>query len=206
MSALLDWTTVDKAERDRIVLKACADGLSSSKIANLFQNCSRSAILGHIHRLKQRGVKIALPGARPPRSTKFKEPAHAPKPLAPKARKSKILASVPADDKPTHALNFKARAEDRAASTGLTEAQIAGDPVRVVPLSVVPLPRRLKLEDIERNDCRWPYGDPRSPDFSFCGHDTSGESRYCPYHRAIAYVAPPPPKPRPARTDARNRA
>ncbi|CAM5765712.1 GcrA family cell cycle regulator [Mesorhizobium amorphae] len=209
MSALLDWTTVAKAERDRIVRQACADGLSSSKIADLFQNCTRSAILGHIHRLKARGVKIALPGTRPERSKKFKVPA-APKPPAPAPAKHrrtpKLLETLPNGKGTTHSLDFKARAEDRAASPGLTPAQIAGEPKRPISTAVVPLSRRLRLEDLERNDCRWPSGDPLKPDFGFCGHDTGGEHRYCTFHRGIAYVAPPPPKPRPARTDARNRA
>ena len=37
--------------------------------------------------------------------------------------------------------------------------------------------------------CRWPYGDPRHPDFHFCG-DLVAQRPYCGRHRALAYVAP----------------
>lgn len=35
--------------------------------------------------------------------------------------------------------------------------------------------------------CRWPVGDPDSPDFHFCLAATSGGT-YCPHHHAIAYT------------------
>jgi GcrA cell cycle regulator len=36
--------------------------------------------------------------------------------------------------------------------------------------------------------CRWPYGDPRHPDFHFCGAPVVREP-YCEQHRAMAYLA-----------------
>src|SRR5262245_7629984 len=36
--------------------------------------------------------------------------------------------------------------------------------------------------------CRWPYGDPRHPDFHFCGSPVARKS-YCEQHHALAYVA-----------------
>ena len=46
--------------------------------------------------------------------------------------------------------------------------------------------------------CRWPYGDPRHPDFHFCGKPVV-RGPYCEQHRTAAYMAPrtrrktPPP-------------
>src|SRR5262249_3840445 len=39
------------------------------------------------------------------------------------------------------------------------------------------------------NACRWPCGDPRRPDFRFCGSPVA-EKPYCERHRAMAYTAP----------------
>ena len=36
--------------------------------------------------------------------------------------------------------------------------------------------------------CRWPLGDPASPDFRYCGADSPiGEGPYCKYHARVAY-------------------
>lgn len=47
-----------------------------------------------------------------------------------------------------------------------------------------PAPRMISVLELERDTCRWPIGDPRAPDFGFCGH--SAEGRYCPHHEHAA--------------------
>jgi hypothetical protein len=37
--------------------------------------------------------------------------------------------------------------------------------------------------------CRWPFGDPRHPDFRFCGNSVVAPP-YCERHRVMAYLAP----------------
>ncbi|MEI7606108.1 MAG: GcrA family cell cycle regulator [Rhodospirillaceae bacterium] len=41
--------------------------------------------------------------------------------------------------------------------------------------------------------CKWPFGDPKKPDFHFCGKAVDITMTYCPEHRALAYT--PPRKP-----------
>jgi GcrA cell cycle regulator len=41
------------------------------------------------------------------------------------------------------------------------------------------------LFDAKRNQCRWPVGDPASPDFRFCGRLTEWKHPYCPAHEAF---------------------
>ena len=44
-------------------------------------------------------------------------------------------------------------------------------------------PRRLSLLELERNDCRYPYGgDEEGETISFCGHPRRKGSSYCPAH------------------------
>ncbi|MCP5086469.1 MAG: hypothetical protein GY952_06675 [Rhodobacteraceae bacterium] len=43
------------------------------------------------------------------------------------------------------------------------------------------------LKDLERNQCRWPIGDPQNQDFTFCGDDVWDGSSYCPEHHSRAH-------------------
>lgn len=47
-----------------------------------------------------------------------------------------------------------------------------------------------KLVDLKYNQCRFPVGDPATPDFGFCGAQQTLNSPYCPYHTRISYVNP----------------
>lgn len=46
----------------------------------------------------------------------------------------------------------------------------------------------LKLVDLHANSCRWPIGDPKDPDFHFCGKETFMGKSYCMEHCLEAYV------------------
>ena len=59
-----DWRTLPKDERDRLVKAFCAAGLTASMIAARFDNASRNAIVGVVHRLKVKGGLVRLAGGR----------------------------------------------------------------------------------------------------------------------------------------------
>ena len=42
--------------------------------------------------------------------------------------------------------------------------------------------------DLKPNSCRWPEGDPKDPNFHFCGEPVAPGKIYCPDHCAIAYT------------------
>jgi GcrA cell cycle regulator len=46
------------------------------------------------------------------------------------------------------------------------------------------------VETLERNDCRWPLGDPREPDFHFCGQPRVEGRPYCELHCRAAFMPP----------------
>jgi GcrA cell cycle regulator len=54
----------------------------------------------------------------------------------------------------------------------------------------VPESRRVKLFDLQFNSCRFPIGDPRDAEFSFCGQPAPGfgVNPYCPTHQKIAFA------------------
>jgi len=57
----------------------------------------------------------------------------------------------------------------------------AGSP----PQEIVPCPTA--LFDLRRDQCRWPVGDPRTPEFHFCGARRLEPFPYCHRHALIAY-------------------
>lgn len=52
----------------------------------------------------------------------------------------------------------------------------------------------VKLLDAQEHHCRWPLGEPSSPDFMFCGDTRIPERPYCLRHCVVAYM---PSRPRP---------
>ena len=43
------------------------------------------------------------------------------------------------------------------------------------------------LNELGAKDCRWPIGDPKSPDFGFCAERQEKGQPYCAEHKAVAY-------------------
>jgi GcrA cell cycle regulator len=54
-------------------------------------------------------------------------------------------------------------------------------------------PRPKKLLELDAHDCRWPVGEPRHPDFHFCGERQAEGRPYCALHWQMAFQ---PPRPR----------
>jgi len=57
--------------------------------------------------------------------------------------------------------------------------------------------KRKTLLDLESNDCRWPVGEPRHPDFHFCGKPHAPGRPYCQEHWNMAFQPPRPRNQRP---------
>jgi GcrA cell cycle regulator len=47
---------------------------------------------------------------------------------------------------------------------------------------------KVRLVDLDSHTCRWPLGDPRDEDFSFCGKKVRSGQTYCDEHAMMAYV------------------
>lgn len=53
--------------------------------------------------------------------------------------------------------------------------------------NVIPFSQRRTFAELNSVSCRWPVGDPVTPDFFFCGGYTAEGFSYCPYHTLCAY-------------------
>jgi GcrA cell cycle regulator len=65
-------------------------------------------------------------------------------------------------------------------------------PLRVDEVSTIPKAQRKTVETLLADDCRWPFGDPRSADFHFCGQRKKDGSPYCDDHLRHAFQAAKP--------------
>ncbi|WP_336487834.1 GcrA family cell cycle regulator [Methylobacterium nigriterrae] len=165
--ASLSWTD----ERVDLLRRLWEDGQSASKIAAQLGGVTRNAVIGKVHRLGLAGRVKPVAGApvngrkRPLReaegeieaATVAEIAADAPEPIA-------IASHRPAPDFPPAAA--PASAADQ------------------VPLAVS---ERVTIMDLRESMCRWPMGDPTTPEFRFCGGRAITGLPYCSHHAQIAY-------------------
>ena len=64
--------------------------------------------------------------------------------------------------------------------------------------NIIPIGQRRTLLELNEDTCRWPIGDPATPEFFFCGGKPLDGLPYCSYHSRVAYQpANDAPRPRP---------
>ncbi|MCB1473576.1 MAG: GcrA cell cycle regulator [Rhodobiaceae bacterium] len=154
----MGWTD----ERVELLKKLWADGLSASQIAGELGGVTRNAVIGKVHRLGLAGRAKSTRSATP-------------------RPRAKPRAAKPTPRLPQFSGNAALRMD--------TEELPA--PVAVVrPLLeeiVIPVENRATILEINEHRCKWPVGDPTSPDFYFCGQHSGAGSPYCEQHAKVAY-------------------
>lgn len=138
------------------------EGLSSREIAErLGEGVSRNAVIG---KLRRAGFQCGAGKycGRPRRGD------------APK----KVKAAKPPKPKSKHfRFGYGARAQSPV-------------PLKATPVREPAPPPEVKMLGIMQlgpTTCKFPIGDPRNPDFGYCGHKRQGTSSYCEYHHRLAY-------------------
>ena len=156
----MSWTD----ERIGLLKKMWKEGKSAAEIAKtLGKGVTRNAVIGKAHRMGLSG-----------RPSPIKKPAPAKKEAAP-ARKDTAVKEVkkatlpPGGSKPNPALAREA------------------EELKKIEKEIVPLGGRVSLLALTERMCKWPIGDPREADFSFCGRNIRQGTPYCPEHASMAY-------------------
>jgi GcrA cell cycle regulator len=170
-------------ERVEQLKKLWAEGRSASQIAAEIGGVSRNAVIGKVHRLGLSG-RAKAPGASPARPRE--KAAVPPRPAAAPQQAPAAAAAQPRSPQP---VSFGATA---LAQPRLVEpmAERVPDPaLRPVPVAdvVVAIAERVTIMDLREGMCRWPIGDPTSPDFRFCGASAYTGAPYCEHHAQMAY-------------------
>lgn len=157
----LPWTE----ERVELLKKLWADGLSASQIAGRMGGVTRNAVIGKVHRLGLSGrAKTSAAPAQPRPRKAARTPSH-PLTHRPAAPGNAVPAFLP-----------EPRSEPRH------EPDIALDEDVVIPMS-----ERVTIMELRDSMCRWPMGDPTTPEFRFCGAKAATSLPYCTHHCRMAY-------------------
>ncbi|MFV0281504.1 MAG: GcrA family cell cycle regulator [Rhodoblastus sp.] len=160
----MSWTD----ERVELLRKLWLEGLSASQIASELSNgITRNAVIGKVHRLGLSGR------------------AKAPGQTAPRPRAAKPIRTPSSSAPRTHVPIMRGNL-----AYALTSRVVEAPPRPRAQLEevVIPMSERVTIMELRESTCRWPLGDPSSPDFRYCGADSPiGEGPYCTYHARIAY-------------------
>lgn len=165
----MSWTD----ERINLLKKMWKDGKSAAEIAKtLGKGVTRNAVIGKAHRMGLSG-----------RPSPIKKPAAAP------AKKEKEAVAAPRKE----AAAPKETAAPRKAQQQATKHPPLAHSSREVEeprkpeKEILPLNGGTPLIDLTERMCKWPIGDPREADFTFCGRGIRPGTPYCPDHAAMAY-------------------
>lgn len=167
------------------------EGKSASQIAKELGGVTRNAVIGKVHRL---GLSNRTQPAKAAKETKASaDAAPAKAKVAPKAAAPKPEAAAP---------RAKATTQPSAPSPLPIRKAIvpAGQPLPPQPSNseisaealanlaeVEKKAKKLNLMELTERTCKWPIGDPATPEFWFCGLPTQSGKPYCETHVAVAF-------------------
>lgn len=145
------------------------NGYSANDIAkNLGGSVTRNAVIGKAHRLKL-SAGLSASG----RTT-----------VEPTSKtRGVVMASITKISKRRTALRAMPPIHQSEAPA---RATVIPDPI-LRPIEIVRRSEGIPVTKAGERHCRWPIGDPRSPDFRFCGCETQEGLPYCTHHARIAY-------------------
>jgi GcrA cell cycle regulator len=159
----MTWTE----ERIELLTKLWTEGLSASQIAaELGEGVSRNAVLGKAHRLGlAQSEGLGASSTRPRKPTRPPEPPSTSEPPG-----QQVPAPVP-------------RTAKTANQQPTRQPEVTAAPVQVV----VPRSEGVTIMELRESVCRWPLGDPTTPEFRYCGARAAEGLPYCSHHAQIAY-------------------
>lgn len=153
-------------ERVEQLKRLWAEGLSASQIAGRLGGVTRNAVIGKVHRLGLSG-----------RATTSRMKSHRPRPRAAQVAAAKRMA--------------KSRFAQGGSSTVRQIFALDAEPfVSTVEELDIPLAERKSIQTLTECSCRWPIGDPQSPEFHFCGKQKVMGLPYCEFHARRAFQPP----------------
>ena len=167
------WTD----ERVELLKKLWAEGLSASRIANEIGGVSRNAVIGKVHRLglsgraKEKGSSVPRP--RKPATASAAAPA--------------AVVRKPAVVRPSFPRPAARPVSVAGPARNIPIEEFDGVDGRAFDAMALPECERVTIMELRDSMCRWPLGDPVTPEFRFCGGDAVLGLPYCPYHCSIAY-------------------
>lgn len=155
----MSWTD----ERVELLKKLWGEGLSASQIAGRLGSVTRNAVIGKVHRLGLSG-----------RATTSRMKTHRPRSRIANAKRPQPKQRFPQLGNPNV----------RALYPNPNEAEPY---VPTVEELDIPLAERKTIQTLTECSCRWPIGDPQTPEFHFCGKTKLMALPYCEFHARRAF-------------------
>jgi GcrA cell cycle regulator len=197
---LMGWTE----ERVELLKKLWLEGLSASQIAGVLgEGVTRNAVIGKVHRLKLSGRAKPASAAPRVRATPRTAPRRiststtsAPRPSMGVGAGSPGLSAgssvmksrtMPSGAGATMSSGGGGMVQGATALKISEEFAVATEALPQVQELFIPKDRRLNLLQLNEQTCKWPIGDPLTPDFYFCGQHSEEGKPYCEFHSRRAY-------------------
>jgi len=184
----MSWTD----ERVEILKQMWAEGKSASVIAKELGGVTRNAVIGKVHRLGLSN-RTAAPAATaktapepeaikppPPREPEVKKPEPAPQAAAPAPKPVERPANLPIP--PRKPIITAGQPLPPQPSANEISAEALANLAEVEKHA-----RKLTLMQLTERTCKWPIGDPATPEFWFCGLGCQPGKPYCEAHTAVAF-------------------
>ncbi|MBI3441330.1 MAG: gcrA cell cycle regulator family protein [Proteobacteria bacterium] len=159
----MSWTD----ERIALLKKMWKEGKSAAEIAKtLAKGVTRNAVIGKAHRMGLSGRPSPI--KKPPEAVPKKE-------VAKKEVKKEAKAAVKKTVVPV--------------VTGVKHNPLVREVIapRQFLKEEFPTNGGVALIDLTERMCKWPFGDPREDNFTFCGRGIRNGTPYCPDHAGMAY-------------------
>ena len=80
--------------------------------------------------------------------------------------------------------------QTNARRDALRALYLVPDPIGPVEEIEIPIHERKTLQQLEKDDCRWPIGDVGTPEFHFCNRKKVAGLPYCEHHSRRAFQPP----------------
>lgn len=186
----MGWTE----ERVELLKKLWLEGLSASQIAGVLgEGVTRNAVIGKVHRLKLSGR--AKPASSTPRvrTTPRQAPPRrvgSPSSASPSARPaggSASSAPTPMRSRPMGGGGGGAVIQGATALKISEQFETEMEAAPQMQELFIPEDQRLSLLQLTEETCKWPIGDPLTPDFYFCGQHSEEGKPYCDFHSRRAF-------------------
>lgn len=162
------WRDKDRVTRLKHLWE---DGHSASEIARMLGGgITRNAVIGKIHRLGLSG-RLTKSAFRE-RTSRGVKRAYAEKPGYREHQSAKA----------------QAREAEKRRAKRLLAPRLPSEPLPQTEELFIPPEQRKGVLDLKDHDCRWPIGDPGTPEFHFCGHPKHAAFVYCEFHARKAYA------------------
>ncbi|MFK7752612.1 MAG: GcrA family cell cycle regulator [Sedimentitalea sp.] len=179
----MSWTD----ERVELLKKMWGEGQSASQIAKELGGVTRNAVIGKVHRLGLSNRAAGpTPAAKPEPKAKPAPKAEAkPRP----SPKTEAARPVPETAPETKAM-VPARKQIIPAGQPLPPQPSANEisPEALAKVNEIEKKsKKISLMELTERTCKWPVGDPATPDFWFCGLPVKAGKPYCEAHVGVAF-------------------